>query len=402
VPPPGYGGIEAVVALTKRLVRVRSQNPIDREADCARELGTYLANEGWITNFIEVEPGRPNVVARIRGGDGPPLVVLGHLDTVPVADGWRHDPFAAEEHDGRIYGLGAVDMKGGAAAAAVAAGTLLRSGRPLRGDVVFCGTCDEEGAMVGVRALVQAGIVTRDAFILAPEPTECDIVIAHKGAFQYELSFAGRAAHASAPEEGTDAALGLMLALVELDRLVTERHETSPILGRSTLVASRLEAGRKTNVVADAARAEIDARTLPTLPRSELEQLLDAALAVGERATGARPTRRLISPDRPPTEADPASALVEALLGAFPAAAGRDGRTAGYPAYTDVAMAAAVTGARHWAVFGPGSLAQAHGPDEFVTIEQLALCANVLAQAFQALMLDEAHHDKPRERGRYD
>jgi succinyl-diaminopimelate desuccinylase len=155
------------VALTRDLVRIRSENPTGSEAEIAAFAHAWLAAlPGTEVIEQEVTPGRANVVARLEGEDKlPPLILMAHMDTVPAGGGWSHEPFAADLVNGRIYGRGACDMKSGLATAMCAFAAVARSGRKPRRSLVFCATVDEEGPhMMGVNALVDSGTVDAAGF----------------------------------------------------------------------------------------------------------------------------------------------------------------------------------------------------------------------------------------------
>src|SRR5262249_44725813 len=164
---------EEVTALLQALIRAETVNPPGNEIRAAEVLRDYFASNGIETEFYAREPDRPNVVARLRGGDGPSLALLSHTDTV-LADPaeWSRDPWSGDLVDDEVWGRGALDMKGHAAAAAVAFASLAREGFSPAGDLVFLSVADEEvGAGWGLRWLVEAH----------PEAARCDFAINEGG-----------------------------------------------------------------------------------------------------------------------------------------------------------------------------------------------------------------------------
>ena len=188
-------------ALLRELVRVDSRNPSlvpggPGESAVARRLADVLREWGLDPQLQEVAPGRPNVVAMLRGtGGGRSLMLNGHVDVVGV-EGMNHPPFDAVETGGRIYGRGACDMKGGVAAMCAAVAQL---GGQIRGDVILAAVIDEEWKSLGTSALIASGI-RADAAIVT-EPTGLAIMPAHRGFVWMEVSVQGRAAHGSDHDE---------------------------------------------------------------------------------------------------------------------------------------------------------------------------------------------------------
>jgi len=190
----------SVVEMTRALVAADSQNPPGRErlvADVARQLLEPLC--GSVAE-VEAAPGRVSLVGRIGDCSRPTLLVNGHLDTVPAdPNRWAHDPFGGEVADGRIWGRGTADMKGGVAAAIEAVLALGRAGIEPPCDVLFHLVADEErGGRFGTQALLDRGLITADACVV-PEPTSLDVCIAERGLLHVDVLLHGRPAHASEP-----------------------------------------------------------------------------------------------------------------------------------------------------------------------------------------------------------
>ncbi|HEX5635032.1 MAG TPA: M20/M25/M40 family metallo-hydrolase, partial [Gemmatimonadales bacterium] len=234
------------VALLRRLVRIDSRNPSlvaggPGEGAVAQALAEVLSDWGFAVSLQEVQRGRPNVVARVAGHTpGRTLLFNGHLDVVGT-DGMRHAPFDAHEGEGRLYGRGSCDMKGGVAAMCAAAARAVDAG--LAGEIVIAGVVDEEFESIGTRALVAGGI-RADAAIVT-EPTRMAINPAHRGFTWAEFEVSGRAAHGSRYDLGVDAIMHAGLVLAELDRLQREvlEERTHPLLGHASLHASMVSGG---------------------------------------------------------------------------------------------------------------------------------------------------------------
>ncbi len=376
-----------VVRLTQNLVRIQSTNPTVPEARCAEFVEGFLREHQVPFERLAVSENRWNVLARLKGGDGPPLLMLAHLDTVPVGDGWSHDPFGAEIDGGRMWGRGTCDMKGGMAASMLAMLTLRDEGRTLSGDLVLAFTVDEESAMAGAFAMIDAGLVRSDAYIVAAEPSNGQLLVAQKGAVWHELRFRGISAHGSMPHLGADANRALSLAMEGCYQGIAEVGDDHELLGRATLVVGVMEGGFKTNVVADRARAEIDVRYPPSTNSEEVRAMIARS---AERAARALPGVEFEvlgkGMDRPPVICDPGSPLIGAIQDAHRAVTGTPVEIAGFRAYTDAAVCAIGANSPHCVVYGPGQLAQAHTVDEFVEVEDLRVFEETLTVAARTLL----------------
>ncbi len=210
--------MDPVVDLLRELVAIDSVNPSlveggAGEAEIAHFVGEWMRRAGFDVRVDEIAPGRVNVVAIAEGaGDGPTRMLCGHTDTVGV-DGMAA-PFAPDIRDGRLYGRGAQDMKGGVAAMMAGAAAWLTSGRHGSGRVIVAAVADEEYASIGAEAVAREW---RADEAVIPEPTDLDLGVAHKGFSCAEVVVHGRAAHGSRPADGRDAILrmGRLLNRIE-------------------------------------------------------------------------------------------------------------------------------------------------------------------------------------------
>ncbi|MHA2213831.1 MAG: M20/M25/M40 family metallo-hydrolase, partial [Candidatus Thorarchaeota archaeon] len=249
------------IDLLKNLVKINSVNPslVDGapgEVEIAELLSDYMQSIGLRTQIDEVKPGRPNVVGVLEGeGEGPSLLLNGHTDTVGI-DYMDIDPFDPVVEDGNLYGRGAFDMKGGLAAIIAAAKAVADSGEQLKGSLVVAAVCDEEYASIGTEKLMEH--IKVDAAIVG-EPTELNILIAHKGFSWVQITTKGVAAHGSQHETGVDAIamMGRVLRELEIlqERLTTKTHG---LVGYPTLHASIIEGGRELSTYPDTCTLKIE------------------------------------------------------------------------------------------------------------------------------------------------
>ena len=367
------------IGLLRELVQVDSRNPslvpgAPGERAIARLLHGILTSWGFETTLQEAAPGRPNVIAMLRGsGGGRSLMLNGHLDVVGV-DGMTHPAFDAPQREGRIYGRGASDMKGGVAAMCAAAARVPPS---LRGDVVITAVVDEEWQSLGTAAVLSAGL-RADAAIVT-EPTGLALMPAHKGFAWLRATVHGRAAHGSRWDLGVDAIRHAGLLLAELDRVDAEElpRRTHPLLGRASLHAATIEGGTGLSTYPDQCVVNVERRTLPGESGAGVHREM---LDVCERVRAARPG---FSADvellfaQPPSDVSP-DAPVMRELGRVLVRHGLPTTPVGMSAWTDAAL---LNEAGIPAIcFGPGDMGLAHAAEEFIEVAQVEQAADLLAE----------------------
>jgi acetylornithine deacetylase len=370
--------VDPTIRLLRDLVAIDSVNPslvpgAAGEAAMADAVAGHLRRLGLDVVVSEAAPGRPNVVGVLEGrASGRTLMFCGHLDTVGVAG--MTAPFDPIERDGRLYGRGAQDMKGGLAAMIGAAERVAAEGLPA-GRLLVAAVVDEEYASVGAEALVARW--RADAAVVA-EPTDLAIAVGHKGFAWIEVATVGRAAHGSRPREGRDAILrmGRVLARLEaLDRALAQRP-AHPLLGTASLHASLITGGRELSSYPDRCVLQMERRTLPgetaETALAEVEAIL-AALGAEDPEFSA--TARLLFA-RPAYELGTEAALPQQLAGVL-ARLGRPVRVTGMSFWTDAAVlgAAGIPAV----VFGPGG-AGLHSVEEYVELDQVLACRDALAE----------------------
>ncbi len=394
--------IEArAVSLARELIEIPSENPTGDESVMADRMEAFFRELGLTPRRERVADRRENVTAEIAGArGGAALVFLNHMDTVPAGEGWSRPPFRATEQDGRIWGRGSCDMKGGIAACLAAFEHLKKrvdAGAAAQRTVRCCMVVDEEsGVMTGTQAAIASGAVGPEDVVIACEPTDLALVTAQKGAMWFELAFTGKSAHAAAPHMGANAVHAAALAVADLHEAVAALPHEDPLLGRCTLVAAMIEGGHKSNVVAERCTVNLDARFVPPLRTAEVGRIIEqsAAKACAQvRGTGfsLRPTIA----DRPPVTADLDSEGARILFESLQEVLGTEPAPTGVSYYSDAGLAAALTGSRNCFLLGPGNIEQAHAPDEFVAVDSLEKAARVYARALERYALGEAARQSP-------
>lgn len=361
------------VSLLGDLIRIPSVNPEGDpgvsepgEARIAEHLAVILKDLGAEVSLREVLPGRPNVVARFpsdRTGK-PRLLFAPHTDTVSVV-GMTIDPFSGEVRDGKVWGRGASDTKG-PMSAMLAGLARCRDILPSLGhEIWFAGLMGEESGQHGAKALA---VRENFDFVIAGEPTDLKTVHAHKGSLWVTLTAHGKAVHASAPERGENAIYKLTSAIEAIrEKVIPDLARIEhPLLGRSTLSVGTIRGGSKTNIVPDHGEATIDIRVIPGEDPDRLIALLrEAAPQVALEHQGSAPLYT-----------DPTHPLITKLAahGAVPV---------GAPWFCDAAVFAEK--GMPAVALGPGSIAQAHTADEWISVSDLESGADFFAKFLGSL-----------------
>jgi acetylornithine deacetylase/succinyl-diaminopimelate desuccinylase family protein len=367
-----YADLDEVVALTAALVAVDTRNPPGNERPIEGVVRAAL--ERWHPTWTEVEPlpGRLSLIASLPHpagpGHRPTLVVNGHLDVVPVAAAaWSRDPFDPQVENGRLYGRGSADMKGGIAAAICALSLLERAGRTPGCDVVFQLVADEErGGRHGTRVLLDRGLLQGDA-CLVPEPTDLQLCVAERGLMQATLTVHGRPGHGSRPREGVSAiehAARLVLALHAADF----GDPDHPLLGRPTANVGTIQGGDTFNTVAESCAIGVDRRVLPGATAASTEaQIRDRV-----ETAGVDDLRYDFEVDTfgEASEMSADDPWVKQVGAAVERATGQQPGVIGMSFTTDARFLRNQAGIPT-VVCGPGSVTQAHGNDEWVAVDRL-------------------------------
>jgi succinyl-diaminopimelate desuccinylase len=391
--PPSLGpveehvDVERLIDLASTLIAVGTANPPGNEAARAGALRDALAPWGPDWTEVEPAPGRLSLIARIPppkgpgAGSRPTLIVNGHTDVVPaVAERWSRDPFHPALVDGRLYGRGSADMKGGLAAAICALATLESAGYEPACDLVFQFVADEErGGALGTRALSESGLIQGDA-CLVPEPTSLAVCVAERGLLQGEILIKGRPAHGSRPREGVSAVeLGAQIALA-LHAADFGGPEHS-LLGKPTANVGTFHGGSALNIVAEQARVGFDRRLLPGMGlgeaidglRRQVESAglgtVDYEIEVQDFGEGSE-----MSAEHP---------FAELVRRCISAVTGTATPTIGMTFTTD-ARFVRNQGGIPAVVCGPGDIAQAHGIDEWVAVSQLVAATAAYAGLYRS------------------
>jgi acetylornithine deacetylase/succinyl-diaminopimelate desuccinylase-like protein len=357
-----------VVELLQELIRIPSVNPEGNpgyqpagEQRCAEFVARFLGQCGAEVATRDVLPNRPNVIGRFpaAGAKKGRIFLAPHLDTVSVA-GMRIDPFAAELRDGRVYGRGASDTKGPMAAMLWALHAIKDRIPSLAHEIVFVGLMGEEAGQHGAKAFVSELAASSDFdpdtdFAIIGEPTGLQVVHATKGSCWLRVVATGKSAHAAHPQLGENAIAKMARVVDEIEGPIARAlaSMTDSLLGHATISTGIIRGGSKLNIVPDRCEAEIDMRTVPgTDTAGVIDRIVAVADGIAVDLIGSAE----------PLWTEPEHPMVRRLgsFGAHPTVA---------PWFCDAAW---FSSAGIPAVaLGPGSIAQAHTDDEWISVESL-------------------------------
>lgn len=408
-----------LIALTQDLIRIPTLNPPGRDYRLICEyLDTRLKAHGFQTELIRAfgTPGdsekypRWNIVARREGTQAGDCVHFNsHTDVVEVGAGWTFDPFGAEISDGKIYGRGTCDMKGGLAASIIAAEAFIEVHSGFAGAIEISGTADEEsGGYGGVAYLAEKGYFDpkKVQHVIIPEPLNKDrICLGHRGGWWAEIETKGEIAHGSMPFLGDCAVrhMGAVLSEFE-DKLfpaMALRTTDMPVVPEgakhSTMNINSIHGGQKeqdddftglpAHCVPDSCRIVIDRRFLVEEPldmvRDEVTGLLE-----GLRATRTDFDYELTELNAVlPSMTDRDAPVVQTVAKAIKDVMGKDPEYVASPGTYDQKHIDRIGKLKNCIAYGPGILELAHKPDEYIGIDDMVESAQVMGAALEALLL---------------
>ena len=353
------------------MVKINTVNPPGDEQRLAELICDFISPYGLECELHQIDENRSNIVVHLRGKD-PTLKKLylnGHLDTVPIGEQpWTVNPFGAEIKDGRIYGRGTTDMKGGVAALLETMMILKENQFSLEQDVVFIGTVGEEVDCLGARAAVEKGLIENPGAILIAEPSCLDLYIAHKGALWLEIRTYGKTAHGSMPSEGINAIDSMMYILNEIRKLKLD--EVDELLGMASQSINVINGGVATNVVPDYCTLNLDFRTVMASQNYKIIHKIEAIIGrLSDTRVGFKADYAVLQ-NLEPLKNKNESAFIKGLQHTNHQMyqKGIQDRSANY--YTDGSVFR-----KHFDVpiliYGAGDTTLAHQPDESISIRDL-------------------------------
>lgn len=317
---------------------------------------------------------RSNIIVKINStkkNQNSSLALNGHLDTVPPGENMP-SPYEPELKDGRLYGRGAVDMKGAVGCMMYTLSLLKRYKVKLKGDLYFTGMVGEETGGTGTRYLINDGFDVD--YIIVGEPTDLDLCISHKGAHLLKITIKGKSAHASMPEKGVNAISAMSEFIMKTkERLVPELNKrVQDLVGSPTLSFGLIRGGKKVNMVADTCTMEIDRRWINN---ESISQIISEFKEILEEVCKDDPVLEYkIKSTLPP----------EGYFGPFIIPGSHEFVLRSKKILADQGFSSSIVGMQGWTdgattmhsgiptfVFGPGNMEQAHTDTEWIEVSQL-------------------------------
>ncbi len=372
-----------VIHWTQELVRIPSvYRPEQGEAEeaAARWVEARFREIGLETYFEIVEPERPNVIGIWRGAEGgKTLMFEGHTDVVTEGDAsqWMYPPFEAQIANGKMYGRGANDMKGGLVAAICATKAIVESGIKLGGDILIGAVCDEEGHMIGIKHFVEQGWAENVNAAIICEPEENHLCISQKGVMWIRITATGKMAHGAMPLTGVNSAYPVaefLVAMRELEAAQIAEHGKHEFLGQPsitpTILASPVRGEAQNNVMPAQTQVVLDIRLIPGQSAEEIEAKIKAACD----AVHARDDRVTFEVDvlevRAPTATEREEPVVQVLDQAYRDLTGKEPIYGGVPGSTDGTILNSRAGVPI-VTCGPGDIHIPHHVDEWLGLDEL-------------------------------
>lgn len=362
-----------VLKLTRELLAIDTIDPPGNEETAAKIMARKLAAEGIESTFQTIAPGRTNLIARLKGTGGRPgLSMSAHFDTIGVdPETWTRNAFAGDVENGRVYGRGSTDMKGGMAAMAMAAIEIKRAGKPLRGDLVLHFTAAENSSLLGAKALVEGGYLEGVGALLNSEPSSMRLFVTEKGTVWIRATASGDTGH-SAFRNGEKGDRGN--AIVRMARFIDRIHDLDlkapphRNLKPPTINPGLISGGLSAPLTPSRAVCDIDVRLVPGLSP-------EAVLAALEAQAGPH-ISLVILDSKPPVDTPDDHPFVQLCLAELKDETGYDGGPEGVPYYSDCAVIAPVLNLP-MVIIGPGEVGHSGRPDEYCEIDKLEASVKV-------------------------
>lgn len=364
---------EDVIPILKNLIQIKTENPPGNTLDAVEYIQEIFKTNGIETKIQNYANERANIVA-YYGESEKTVILTGHLDTVPSGDQekWKFPPFAAEEHDGKIYGRGATDMKGADAAFIAVLIALKKNNVKLNKKIIFLGTSDEEIGMDGASAAKDDRIMENCDFVLVGEPTELQVGIAEKGTLWIKVKVFGTSAHGSTPHLGISAIEGAVKLIPKMkDAVPVYNHE---ILGKSTLNIGKIQGGTLINVVPEYCEFRCDYRLVADSLRDDVKHKINEMIEEFNKQGPGRAEVEIIH-EIPAIELNREDEIIKNLKRkAFDLS--KD-KIIGLNYGTDGAMLIPGTNVP-FVIMGPGKLNLLHVTDEYTEKQEVIAYANLV------------------------
>ena len=361
------------VSLLKKIIQINSVNPPGNETLVANELKELLGDHDIKTELVEYSEGRSNLIATLNGdAPGKVLGFTGHMDVVPPGQmEWEYDPFGAEEIDGKIYGRGSCDMKSGLMAFVLAMISLKEENVPLKGSIKLLATIGEETGAIGAGQLTEEGYADDLDALIVGEPSNNEIVTSHKGALWLEIITYGKTAHGSAPHLGINAVehMNEIINQIQSDNFKLP-YEYDELLKEPTFSVNAMHGGSSMNVIPDYCSLKLDIRTLPSQNHEEILENVHRMVELSKDRYPDLNAEIKVVADLEPVKTNIDDPFVDLVLKSSESVSGPRDEPKGFTGITDACAFKKSEKDFPIVVMGPGDIALAHQPNEYVEVEE--------------------------------
>jgi acetylornithine deacetylase/succinyl-diaminopimelate desuccinylase-like protein len=366
---------DEAAALTSELVAYRSYP--GEEGPVQRHVATWLEAAGLAPELQATEGDRPNVIARVENGDGPTLLLNGHTDTVLAVDGWSSDPWTTRRDGNRLYGLGAADMKSGVAAAMLATRALARCREDWRGTVIFTAVVDEEAYSVGAHALIDSGL--RSDYCIVTESAWDHPALGSVGKTLLRIDVTGRAAHASWPWAGVNAATEAARLVARLDEIPIQEHPRM----RGSRAVLNFSSGNDQYVITVPEKARVILNRMIVAGERSEDVVAEVQSLVDDLDSPAAFEISVDPPYYPPWETSPEHPLARAVASAYIVETGREPEW-GYGGFGDMNLFSEEAGIPTVMIGPRGD--KFHQANEWVDVPSIAATTRLLVRVARTLL----------------
>jgi acetylornithine deacetylase/succinyl-diaminopimelate desuccinylase-like protein len=366
---------DEAAALTSELVSFRSYP--GEEGPVQRHVAAWLQAAGLEPELQATEGDRPNVIARVENGDGPTLLLNGHTDTVLAVAGWDSDPWTTHRDGDRLYGLGAADMKSGVAAAMLATRALSQNRGRWQGTVIFTSVVDEEAYSIGAHALIDSGL--RADYCIVTESAWDRPALGSVGKTLLRIDVTGKAAHASWPWDGVNAATEAARLVARLDELPILEHPRM----RGSRAVLNFSSGNDQYVITVPERARVILNRMIVAGERSEDVVAEVQSLVDDLASPAAFEISVDPPYYPPWETDPRHPLAQAVAAAYVTETGHEPEW-GYGGFGDMNLFSEEAGIPTVMIGPRGNLF--HQANEWVDVPSIAATTRLLVRVAQDLL----------------
>jgi len=360
--------------LLQGLIQIKSVNPPGNENQIANFIRGFLLKNNIHSELIPLEESRSSVIAKIEGEEERNITLCGHIDTVRVKEeDWTKPAFQGLIENGKMYGRGASDMKGGVAAILYAATLLKRRGINLKKTIQLAFTADEEWGYRGAKNLVDGGYFDRTDFLIITEPSNFQVSTGEKGELWIRVKFYGKSAHGSTPEVGINTIIPGSEFIVNITERYEKIFEADSFWGKTSMNIGQFHGGVQVNIVPNYSEIQLDFRVIS---EEDKEKVIELVRETGEEIAKKYKVRfkQEIFNYHPPIFTSPDNHYVEKFLQAAGA------KEVIITKYCTDGATIIPTKKMPFIIFGPGDIAQAHQNDEYIELESLYRAVDTLTE----------------------